>query len=401
MLAPTSVLETLRRAPLAFFVGLALPISTAATNLAIALVVLVTLYDISKDRAPAGKVLRSGWFPWVSLAVFVLALASLGWSQSSLADALKDLSAYRKFLFVPLFMVFFTARERLAGFVAGFLCATALSLSVSIAAGMSGTPIFPWMTPGDWSTFHTHTYHSFFLILSLFLVAVFVLPPSQIPRKNWLLAILVALVVLDIFFLVKGRTAYVIFFIFLLSFMMIWRGVRGVLVGLAVSGALLFAITSLSSSFVSRALEVRHDVQQYAQGQSETSVGLRLEFYKHTWELVRERPLLGYGVGDFAKTYQAHTGFSGMRATNNPHNDYLMWWYKMGVMGVLLLALLYSALIRDAWRGGVAVRWAGIALAGCFAVSSLANSFVMDFTSGHAFALFAAALLAYGRYAEK
>lgn len=401
MLAPISVVDILRRAPLAFFAGLALPISTAASNLAIALVVLVTLYDIAKDSTPAGKVFRSGWLPWIALAVFVWAAASLSWSQSAPDEALKDLSAYRKFLFIPLFMVFFTSRERLSGFVAGFLCATALSLSVSVAAGLSGIPIFPWMTPGDWSTFHTHTYHSFFIILSLFLVAVFVLPPGQNPRQNWMLAILVALVVFDIFFLVKGRTAYVIFFIFLLCFMMIWRGWWGVLVGIAVSGVLLVAIMNLSSSFVSRALEVRQDVQQYAQGQSETSVGLRLEFYKHTWELVRERPLLGYGVGDFAKTYQAHTGFSGARATNNPHNDYLMWWFKMGVMGALLLVLVYGALIRDAFRGSVAVRWASIALAGCFAVSSLANSFVMDFTSGHAFALFAAALLAYGRYAEK
>ncbi|PKG38225.1 PglL family O-oligosaccharyltransferase [Psychromonas sp. Urea-02u-13] len=75
--------------------------------------------------------------------------------------------------------------------------------------------------------------------------------------------------------------------------------------------------------------------------------GVRVEMYSHSWEMIQEEPLLGYGYGSFEKSYlithaqrvkNGELPASGLHLTH-PHNDTLFWAVEGGV--VPLFAILF------------------------------------------------------------
>ena len=80
----------------------------------------------------------------------------------------------------------------------------------------------------------------------------------------------------------------------------------------------------------------------------------RLTIWKDTWQLVRQRPLLGWGPGTFPSLYPTvRTEPSDLRWME-AHNDYLQLLAELGVIGLLLflvpMAALWRSLARQAWR---------------------------------------------------
>lgn len=108
----------------------------------------------------------------------------------------------------------------------------------------------------------------------------------------------------------------------------------------------------------------------------------RSHFWSMTLEMIRDRPLLGTGLGAFGVVYTRYDTRNGAYRLEQAHNDYLQIVSDAGVMGLALGLFFVVALFRmgfarcqseDPFRRGVAVG----ALAGCFAV--LIHSF-FDFT---------------------
>lgn len=97
----------------------------------------------------------------------------------------------------------------------------------------------------------------------------------------------------------------------------------------------------------------------------------RTEFWRGTKEIIRERPLLGAGLGAFGVAYTRHDLSSGAARLEQAHNDYLQIFADAGLVGGLLGLVFVAALFRmafarmashDKFRRGVALG----ALAGCF-----------------------------------
>lgn len=104
----------------------------------------------------------------------------------------------------------------------------------------------------------------------------------------------------------------------------------------------------------------------------------RVQFWKGTWGVIKERPLLGAGLGAFSVAYTRHDVLNGATRLEQAHNDYLQILSDAGIVGGALGLFFILMLFRygfsrfdspDKFRRGVA---AG-ALAGCFAV--LVHSF--------------------------
>lgn len=104
----------------------------------------------------------------------------------------------------------------------------------------------------------------------------------------------------------------------------------------------------------------------------------RVQFWQGTWGVIKERPLLGAGLGAFAVAYTRHDVLNGATRLEQAHNDYLQILSDAGLVGGALGLFFVLLLFRygfarfnspDKYRRGVA---AG-ALAGCFAV--LVHSF--------------------------
>lgn len=86
--------------------------------------------------------------------------------------------------------------------------------------------------------------------------------------------------------------------------------------------------------------------------------GIRIEFYQHSWHMIKQKPLLGYGYGSFEKEYlisHAERVKNGELSAfsihlTHPHNDTLFWAVEGGVapiLGLLLLVVTFLILLRS------------------------------------------------------
>lgn len=78
----------------------------------------------------------------------------------------------------------------------------------------------------------------------------------------------------------------------------------------------------------------------------ETAGFTRFLIWQQTWEIIKESPWLGQGLGAFGLVFPAHQNPLDTSAGFMAHNDYLQIWLEAGLPGlVLLLAVYVSALI--------------------------------------------------------
>jgi O-antigen ligase len=80
-----------------------------------------------------------------------------------------------------------------------------------------------------------------------------------------------------------------------------------------------------------------------------SSWGVRFRMYTETLEMVRERPLAGWGIGSWNTQWKARVD-SELAESNMPHNDFLWMGAQAGVPGALLLLWLIAAGLPRAWR---------------------------------------------------
>jgi O-antigen ligase len=153
------------------------------------------------------------------------------------------------------------------------------------------------------------------------------------------------------------------------------------------SGIIFLTVFINFSDKSARIYEGISESQNYLQlgkGGNDTSIGLRLSFWKNSLEIISETPWFGHGTGSYPVEYQRVIEKTEALAAN-PHNEYLMITVQLGILGLLLfLAFLYSQYHysiklknQDKWMAQ------GVLLS--LMVNSLFNSSFIDFTEGYWF----------------
>ena len=165
--------------------------------------------------------------------------------------------------------------------------------------------------------------------------------------------IFAGLALVDVLFLVPGRTGYLILLVLLGWF--IWttlvrylsqRGItcdwrHGVSV-LLVLFALIVAAFFASPRLHQRVSEVVAEFQAWQPNHGEsTSTGQRLDFYYNTLQIVQQQPWFGVGTGGYKAAFAKQTQGTQVVQQSNPHNEYLMITLQTGVIGLVLLLYLF------------------------------------------------------------
>ncbi len=157
-----------------------------------------------------------------------------------------------------------------------------------------------------------------------------------------------------------------------------------------VSGALLNTQTSRDRIELAK--------QEYISGQKneqETSIGLRLIFWKNTLEMLPKYFLLGTGTGGFEKAYtnqvEGKSGAAGV-VTGDPHNQYLKILVEHGILGLTVFLSILMLLLRQPITNPF--RAIGIASLLAIATTSLFNSHFSTFNEGQFIWILAGAMFA-------
>lgn len=375
-----------------FYFGL--PFSTGASNTAGAVLVILTLVCARWLRCELAKL-----DSLLLLAVLCLPMTALVGSVVAIAGGYapwKIVGLHRKEL-VFIALLLWLSVLPVAGLVRRALWAgTALTIMVNIGLwgmdqSLGGGPFNP-LVPVSL----THAFHNFMVATVCLWMLVYVVEEWTV--LNWTKRVLIAAVGLvglcTVLLVNSGRTAQLATVLMVGAYAAQRLSRRAALSAVLALGVGLLALAYLPTPFGERLSKAFDDVHAFESGQQVSPVGLRLLFVETSVDLIRERPLLGYGTGSYRAVQDAHLGIPPMseKSAPHPHNDLLHLWVERGILGPAALLFVYIAL----WRAGarlLAYRRIFLrAVLIAFFVASLANSFYMDWASG-SFLLGLAALL--------
>lgn len=365
---------------LAIALGFSIPVSTALDNVLSGIILLLWLTSggyMHKLRA-----IRGNPVALAALALFALCIVGVIWSIGSSADDLLFLRKYSNLLLIPILVTVFTEEEDRRRGLLAFAAALLITLLLSYGVAWGVVPYGGIITgvPQDPSVFKSRIQHN---ILMAFACLVFVeAARSSGSRERWLWTLLAALAVINVVLMVQGRTGYVV----LAGLTLLWIASRlrwkGLVAAILVVATGITAGYQASHTFHARVVDTAKEATQWQPGvATQTSVGIRLEFYRNTLEIVKGNLLLGVGTGGFFKAYEEQVKGTQMVPTRNPHNMYLLMVVQFGLLGLAGLTYLFYT----QWRcvGRLASKSDTVLAHGLvitIALAGLFNSVIIDHT---------------------
>lgn len=368
----------------AIALGFSIPLSVALDN--VLLLVVLAGWLASGAWAAKWDAIRGNRMALAALALFGLLLVGTLYGERNPGDAPFHLAKYLDLLFIPVFA--FVLREEPArrraiyALAAGLVVVLVLSYLIRFGV-IPRTDIFA----GDTSqpvVLKTRQTHNLLMALGAFLFVQLALAAST-RRLRLIWAALALLAAANVTLVVQGATGYLVLGMLALYFGYAWRGWRGLIAATGVAAVLTTALVVVPGPFQQRVAQIRSEISQWQPGAPNlySSVGTRLEFYRLTLAIVRDRPLLGSGTGSFPKAYADKTRGQSALPSRNPHNEYLLIMVQLGLVGLAVLLYLFWMQWRLAPRLATPLEWhlaRGLVLT--MAMGCLFNSWLLDHTEG-------------------
>jgi O-antigen ligase len=375
----------------AIALGFTIPVSTALDSILLGL--LVVLWILAADNREKWRQIINNPLALLSLGLFGLLVLGLFYGEADPWDGLRYLSKYKELLLIALLIPCFQdERTRRRGLLA-FALALVLTLLFSYATSIGLLPEYFFMPrlkpdlphPLNPVTFKLSITHNILMAIAAFMFAQMARRTS-VTGIRILWGVLSMMAVFNVLFMVQGRIGYLILAVLWIYFFydtLKWKG----LALAAMLGTLLFAGAYLGSdTFHTRITKAANEFSQWRPDQLAPvgdSVGLRMEWYKNSLEIIRGNPVFGVGTGGFRQAYAEKIKGTGMLPTTNPHNQYLLIATDLGLLGLgFLLYLFYrqwrlAKLLPSALERNLAHGLLLTIMFGC-----LFNSLLLDHTEG-------------------
>jgi O-antigen ligase len=220
------------------------------------------------------------------------------------------------------------------------------------------------------------------------------------PRAGRLLLVAIGLFVLNIATITSGRSAHLALLVTAtIGAFSLLQGRRRWL-GLMIIPVLGIALLASSSLVRERFEKAVAELGTVHTSETITPMGIRIIIWQTTWEMIRERPLLGYGMGGFVPAFSvrvlahqdASPNWHDAARASDTHCEYLHVWVEAGLLGLAAFFVFIAGALRQGapppWRGF------GIALFVAWLVTSLFNSHFQAFAEAHLIGLVLGVLLA-------
>lgn len=375
---------------LCFFVS---PISVSLTTITYLLAFVLVLF--SGDWKNRWEKLKQNKAAWSFLILFALFLLGITYTTSTMHWMLKDLHKRHWLLFTPFFIIFLCDEKWRQRLLNAFLSVMTITLALSYFKVVTHFNIYHFLPkfvkpmPAA-SVFESHINQSFAMSIAAFICGYRYLFDSD--RRLIYLGLFI-LMGFNILFLNEGRTGYGIFIALFCYLGFIRFKTKGLIYSGLICLILLATAFATSHNMRDRLNLFLKNVHKYGHSQQVTSMGQRLEMLKIAKHMIAGRPIFGYGTGGI-RTALPHVVPAKDRVQNPSldyvENIYLNFLMQFGVFGFLILCLAItiqikqSFLLPDQYKHLMQAVLITILLGGCF------NAFLVNFTTAHIYALFAA-----------
>lgn len=365
------------------------PISVAGANVSMLVVLVAGL--LAGQYRQRWEAVRGNPVVWASLGLYAWMIIGIAYSPAPWPDVAQHLGKYFKLVFLVLVMSLLMDakwRRRCWGAFTAAMLFTLVSTYANIWIDL------PWSRTHNqgWGVDHTvfKDYIAQGVMMSMFVLIALSQTLNNKLLMQWRFAWggAALLAALSITHLSSGRTGYVALAAVLGAFALFAMKGRSRWLVLAGVGLVAAVVVYSSEGLQGRVAQAVQEARSSHQ-EDLTSIGQRLYFAEKTWNLIQEKPVLGWGTGAY------HGQFCRVATTPvwcdagkfHPHNQLLFIWVEHGLIGLgllLFLILLPIFSVRDA-AGSTAVLAAGFS--GVFLVDSVTHASLWLSTESHFYAL--------------
>lgn len=362
---------------IAILLILTLPFSTALTLVFSAALLLLWISSAQFISLPI--LVKQNPLALLALLLFFCLAFGVTYSTAAPENAFSTLSKYRELLLLIILPPFFQSEFIRRWAWNAFIIASIVTILGSYAIYFG---LIDYMQPEDPSIKNRIT-HSLLVAFFAFFCAHKSLQAGQ---YRLLYIALIILCIHNLFFLVSGRTGQLIFLLLMMLFYIQRFSTKKAVLFIIFTVTLLSVFVTFSGS-ANRINEGFSRTQNYLhsdKGETNTSEGQRLTFWKHSLTLISENPWFGHGTGSYPTEYSRVAAKTDI-ASNNPHNEYLMITIQTGIVGLLLFLAFLFGQYQYSLKLTNEYKWLAQGVLVALATNSLFNSTILDFTEGHWF----------------
>jgi hypothetical protein len=321
------------------------------------------------------------------IALFVLALAGMLWSDARWGLRLYAVAPTAKLLLLPLLFYHFERSQRglwvLTAFLASCIALLAMSWLVDFYPNLT-LKAKEVASPGIFVKNYIDQSQEFALC-----AVALAFPIATLLRAGKIvLALLLGALALgflaNMAFVIVSRTALVTIPIMLAVFALLhlrWQTTLMILCAAVVAGLIAWAASPLLQA---RIASIGQEYQLYKNEGAATSIGERLEYYRKSLGFFADAPVVGHGTGSIEGLFEhAATGQTGLAAevVRNPHNQTLNVAVQWGTLGIVVLYAIWLSHLM-LFRGPGLFNWIGLLVVVQNIFTSLFNSHLFDFHEG-------------------
>jgi O-antigen ligase len=338
---------------LAVVLAASLPLYRPWVTLATTLILL--LWFVGRGLRQRIARLRHHRLSLAVLTFLALNLLSLLWSGDP-AGGLEYVAKYRYLLLIPVAAATIRPRYRnLALIVFQIAAAASALLSLAVFAGLFRVG---GAYPGNPSPTMAHLDYALVLALAALLILTRILYEPMAPSRRFLWSGLFLLATGGLAINI-GRGGHLAFIGGLLVVVVHWARGRSWRVIAGVVAALLAAlllISTLTPGFRTRVVESRHELRATLIDQRyDSNLGGRVAAMMVSWEIFRQHPVLGTGVGGNIPAFRQILDSDRVELKpaiywyRHLHNQYLQVATELGLAGLAALAWIFWELLRGSY----------------------------------------------------
>ena len=371
-----------------------MPLTVFGANIIIVVICLLWLF--SGDYKSKYNQIISNKFILVSILFFFAHVIGLLWTE----DLSWGLHIVHKMWYFLLFLpVLFTLvkKDYIKFYIFSFLLAIAVTEIASYLVWFEIIEPFKNASVLNPTPFMSHISYNPILSFAIYLVLHEIFFNKKLSSLVFPFYSFFAISMTVNMFITGGRAGQVTFFVMLtiLIFQVFdkQRFKSLIVISIVIPG-IFFASYQTSFLFQKRVDFAVSEILSYSDIAA-NSVGLRINYARNSWQVIKKHPIIGIGTGDFPIEYAKINQINSPNLPNasNPHNMYTLILMQLGFLGLAsMLSIFYYQIKLSFNSPSKFIRDVGITLPLMFLVMMLSDSYLLGHYTSLMFVFFSSFL---------
>lgn len=287
----------------------------------------------------------------LTLPLFFIATVISGIFSLNSQEALTAIEVKLSFILLPFLFYCYSwpieiIRRCLIAFVSGNFIASVLLIGRSVTYALNGQPEYFFYT--NFSYFLHASYFAMYLCLSLVIITLYYptwyTNQPALKKLTWVYVIVLAISV----FLCASKMG-IITFLILAPLLLFYRyqkalNLKSFIIAIMLFGSLFLFLPNVFPTSFERLKSIATLNSKQIDPKATESSAVRVLVWKQSLNLIAEKPLTGYGVGDandaLYKAYQKNGLTGALEHHLNTHNQYLQSFLGIGLFGLIGILLI-------------------------------------------------------------